>query len=204
MKLLLIIIFIFSYFIGSIPFGLLIGKLYKIDLRIYGSKNIGATNVIRIINKQAGFICFILDFLKGSIPIFLFLKIIYPILQLDIIKYYNNLPILIVFITILGHIFPIYLSFKGGKGISTTFGGLIILYPIAVCIGISIWLFIYFIYKIVSIASIFSTLTIICYSILLYNNDINYYTIIILFFILILIVNKHKSNIINIIYNNKG
>ncbi len=102
-----------SYLIGAIPWGYLIGKKNGVDIRTLGSKNIGATNVTRVIGKWSGKLCFLLDFLKGFVPVLLVSvlldKEILPIAQ-----------IVAALCAVLGHMFPVYLWFRGGKGISTT------------------------------------------------------------------------------------
>ena len=107
-----LIVSIFSYFVGSIPFGLLITKLFKLgDIREIGSGNIGATNVLRTGNKLAAAITLFFDIFKGS-------------LALITTKYFFNDLIFLSFIFVyLGHIFPIWLKFKGGKGVATFIGG---------------------------------------------------------------------------------
>ena len=111
-----LIVSIFSYFIGSIPFGLLITKLFKLgDIREIGSGNIGATNVLRTGNKLAAAITLFFDIFKGS-------------LALITTKYFfNDLMFLSFIFVYLGHIFPIWLKFKGGKGVATFIGGLLII-----------------------------------------------------------------------------
>jgi len=96
-----------AYLIGSIPFGLLIAKSKGIDIRTQGSGNIGATNVLRVIGKRWGFFTLFLDLLKGFIPAFFF-----PLL----LKQSTDWGVLFGIAAILGHTFPVYLKFKGGKG----------------------------------------------------------------------------------------
>lgn len=98
-----------SYLIGSIPFGYLIGRLHGIDIRKVGSGNIGATNVTRSIGKIAGKICFFLDFLKGALPVVL--------VNMTFEENTANLALAAGLAVILGHVFPIYLRFRGGKGV---------------------------------------------------------------------------------------
>jgi glycerol-3-phosphate acyltransferase PlsY len=104
---------ILTYLFSAIPFGLLIGKIfYGKDIRKTGSENIGATNVMRTCGKIAGISTFLLDGLKGAIPILLYKQFF--------TNTSTSFEYLIGFIAILGHIFPIYLKFKGGKGVATT------------------------------------------------------------------------------------
>ncbi len=134
-----------SYLIGAIPFGLLIGRIYGIDIRKVGSGNIGATNVTRAVGKTAGKVCFFLDFLKGALPTAA-AQLIYP-----------DLPWLTLgcgAAAILGHVFPVYLKFKGGKGISTAAGAALALAPLPLLGAAAIWAAAFFIWRYVSLASI--------------------------------------------------
>ena len=134
-----------SYLIGAIPFGLLIGRIYGIDIRKVGSGNIGATNVTRAVGKNAGKVCFFLDFLKGALPTAA-AQLVYP-----------DMPWLILgcgAAAILGHIFPVYLKFKGGKGISTAAGVALALAPLPLLGAAVIWVTAFFIWRYVSLASI--------------------------------------------------
>ena len=134
-----------SYLVGAIPFGLLIGKLHGIDIRKVGSGNIGATNVTRSVGKTAGKICFFLDFLKGALPTAA-AQLIYP-----------ELPYLALgcgAAAIIGHMFPIYLSFKGGKGVSTAAGVAVALAPYPLLCAAAVWAAVFFIWRYVSLASI--------------------------------------------------
>ena len=110
----LIIFLIFCYFISSIPFGLVLSKFFaKTDIRELGSKNIGATNVTRILGKKLGFLTLILDGLKGAVMI---------VVARFIFSETTNLHfylVMICFVAVVGHIYPIYLNFKGGKGVAT-------------------------------------------------------------------------------------
>ena len=130
----LLIIIILSYLMGSIPFGFLLGKLFlKKDIRDIGSGNIGATNVLRSGNKIVGYSTLILDIIKAVIPV-TFIKLNYP--------EYIYVSSLSVFI---GHVFPLWLKFKGGKGVATYVGILFCINIIFAFIFVLTWLFIYFI-----------------------------------------------------------
>ena len=119
-----------AYFIGAIPFGFLIGKLHGIDIRKVGSGNIGATNVTRSVGKTAGKLCFFLDFLKGILPVYL-AGLLCP-----------GEPVVALAAgaaTIAGHMFPVYLEFKGGKGVSTAAGVALALAPYPLLIAFVSW-----------------------------------------------------------------
>lgn len=138
-----------AYLIGSIPMGLIFGKLiWKKDLRRFGSHNIGATNAWRVIGKQAGCLIFILDFLKGQIGALLGGLII-------------GTPAGMVlggFMAIVGHVFPLFLGFKGGKGVATGVGVLATLMPKITAIVVFVWLALVLLTRYVSVASIVAAL----------------------------------------------
>ncbi|KPJ73694.1 hypothetical protein AMJ48_00640 [Parcubacteria bacterium DG_74_1] len=140
-----ILLIIFGYLLGSIPWGLLISKIKGIDIRKVGSGNIGGTNVIRGLGLKWGLLVGVLDVLKGVIPIFLATKF----LSLD-------WQVALVAITpVLGHIFPVWLNFKGGKGVATTVGVLFVLLGWQkFWILLLIWLLILAIFQIMSFANL--------------------------------------------------
>ncbi|MBN1805380.1 MAG: glycerol-3-phosphate 1-O-acyltransferase PlsY [Sedimentisphaerales bacterium] len=146
-----------SYLLGSIPFGFLIVKAHGKNLRSIGSGNIGATNVSRALGRKWAYVCFILDVLKGTVPMLLTLFIAKPA---DVIMLL--LWLVVGCAAILGHIFPIYMKFKGGKGVSTSFGialGLWPYYTACALIAITIWLVVVLIWRYVSLASIIASIS---------------------------------------------
>ena len=174
-----VVIFI-SYICGSIPFGLILTKAFlKKDIRNVGSGNIGATNVLRGGNKFLGYLTLLLDIMKAAIPV-LYFK--------------NNIPEF-VYISglsaIIGHIFPIWLKFKGGKGVATYLGILLVLnYNLAI-IFVFIWVLSILTTKISSLSSLISITVILIY-ILVNNTETSIY-----FFLItsVLIYFNHKENI---------
>ena len=176
----ILLIIIISYLLGSIPFGFLLTKIFlKKDIRNIGSGNIGATNALRTGNKTLGYFTLILDISKAIIPIL-------------IIKNYFQEYIYISGLSVfLGHIFPIWLKFKGGKGVATYVG---ILFCINYLIGlffIIIWFILYLIFKFSSLSSLIASLSIPIFY-FYYFEDQNYYFYIIMF---ILIFFTHRENI---------
>ena len=139
-----------AYLIGAIPFGFLIGKLYGVDVRKVGSCNIGATNVTRTVGKLPGKICFVLDFLKGATPAFA-AQIAYPA--------ESWLTFSCCALAVLGHIFPVYLKFKGGKGISTAAGATVALAPLPLLGAALVWVAGFLIWRYVSLASILAAVS---------------------------------------------
>ena len=176
---LLIIIFC-SYLIGSIPFGFILTKFFlKKDIRNIGSGNIGATNALRTGNKLLGYSTLILDILKAVIPV------------LIIKNYFIDYIFVSSLSVFLGHIFPIWLKFKGGKGVATYVGILFCLNYFLGFVFVGIWFLIYFIFKFSSLSSLIASITIPIYQ-FYYNEDQNYYFYIIMF---ILIFFTHRENI---------
>ena len=176
----LFIISLVSYLIGSIPFGFLLTKIFlNKDIRNIGSGNIGATNALRIGNKKIGFSTLILDILKAAITI-IFVKFNY--------SEFIFISSLCVF---LGHVFPIWLKFKGGKGVATYVG---ILFSINLSYGlifIIIWLIVFFIFKYSSLSSVIASLSIPLY-LFIFLNSLNLFFFLIM---LILIFFTHRENI---------
>lgn len=127
----LALITIGAYLIGSIPFALILGKLKGVDPRSKGSKNIGATNIGRLLGRPYGIACFFLDAGKGSIPV----------LAASLLTDHKPLPMaLAAAASIAGHIWPIYLKLRGGKGVATTIGAAASLTPIPTLIALGSWL----------------------------------------------------------------
>ena len=148
-----------AYLLGSIPFGLLIAWVHGRDLRSIGSGNIGATNVARALGRKWAYICFALDVLKGLVPM---LAVLPLTTSLSAQSQTEKTIVLFLWLAvgcaaILGHIFPVYLKFKGGKGVSTSFGvalGLWPYYTICALIAIAVWAVVVFIWRYVSLASV--------------------------------------------------
>ncbi len=151
-----IIIFIGAYLFGATPWGFIIGKMKGIDIREHGSGNIGATNITRTLGGGYGKLCFLLDTLKGFLPVYITMLVVeQKILEVDV----DNAMIIATLATVMGHIFPVYLKFKGGKGISTTGGALLALAPGAfICSGL-LWVVVFKTSRYVSLASIIAAAT---------------------------------------------
>tara|TARA_B100000029_G_C17596708_1_gene964404 strand:+ start:966 stop:1577 length:612 start_codon:yes stop_codon:yes gene_type:complete len=191
----ILIIILFSYFCGSIPFGYLLSKFFgDIDVRKVGSGNIGATNVLRTGNKILALSTLLLDISKGYIPIIISLKYFPEYIQLACI------------LTFLGHLFPVWLKFKGGKGVATYLG---ILFALSIQLSflfIFTWVVVSLIFKYSSVSSIFSALTVFVIT-AIKDNFLRYIDTnidhgenfsIILFIFFILIVFTHRKNIHNL------
>ncbi len=134
--------FIGSYILGSIPFGFVVGKVKGYDIRKEGSGNIGSTNVFRVAGKKEGLFVFILDFLKGYLPVLYFTDI--SVLA----------GILALLGAIVGHMTTPFLKFKGGKGVAAGFGGIIALMPLPAALAFGVWVLLVGITRRVSIGSL--------------------------------------------------
>ncbi len=183
------------YFFGSIPFAYILPKIFGLgDIRNIGSGNVGATNVLRAGNKLLAIIVLAFDIIKGFAPLFI-LK-----------NYYHNelSEIIILFIgsaAILGHIFPIWLKFKGGKGVATYIGFLFAINYIFGIIFIITWLLIAFLKKYSSLASITSLVLLPLFVMLFsYEKQIIY----LLILINLIIISKHYSNIYRLIHKSEA
>lgn len=142
-----------AYLLGSIPFGLLIGKAHGVDIREQGSGNIGATNLGRALGKRWAFAAFLLDFAKGIFPV------LTAGLMIDAEHGREAIRILAGTASILGHTFPVFLKFKGGKGVATTFGVIAaVALPAGIAAGL-IWVILYLTTRTVSIASLAAGIT---------------------------------------------
>jgi len=176
----LILVISISYLMGSIPFGLILTKIFiKKDIREIGSGNIGATNVLRTGNKTIGYLTLTLDVIKAVIPV-LYIKFKFPELI-----YISSLSVFI------GHVFPIWLKFKGGKGVATYVGILFSINYILGMVFVFSWLIIFFISKYSSLGSILSSLAIPIF--IFFNSSYeNEYFFIIIF---VLILYTHRENV---------
>jgi glycerol-3-phosphate acyltransferase PlsY len=194
-----VIVLILSYLIGSIPTAyLIIKKTKKIDIREIGSGNVGATNAIRAGGIWIGILTFVIDFLKGAIPVF-FVKNFF-----DIPTLYFILPLTTIFV-VGGHIFSVFLNFTGGKGVATAAGAMTIISPLIFLICIVFFIIVFLLTKIVSIGSITASI-IFCSLIFLMPEFKNYPVFAKLLFLLlhIIIIYKHKSNIKKILTGNEN
>jgi glycerol-3-phosphate acyltransferase PlsY len=158
-----------AFFLGSIPFGLLIAKARGIDIRQHGSGNIGATNVLRVMGKKFGIPCLLLDIMKGFVPTLLAITLIrfagqpngisitclLPFAKADNSQLMaQSLQVITGLFAILGHNYSPWVGFKGGKGIATSAGVVIALMPAAIVILVLIWLAVFLTTRYVSVASI--------------------------------------------------
>ena len=179
----LIIVTLYSYFLGSIPFGLILTKIFlKKDIRKVGSGNIGTTNVLRTGNKFLALGTLILDLLKGFASVYFTLS------------YYESLIFYSGLICFIGHIFPVWLRFNGGKGVATYLGVILALsYKFFLVFGVS-WIALSLLFRFASLSSIVSSLIVFIYG---YFSESNSYSLL-LFIFFIIILFTHKQNIVRL------
>ena len=191
----LLILLFFSfmgYLIGSVPFGLVLTKMSGLgDIRNIGSGNIGATNVLRTGNKKIAFLTLILDGSKGALALFLLTSIL---TNTSILSLYNYELIMsvVAISSILGHCFPIWLNFKGGKGVATGFGTILFFNLIVGIIALIIWVLIAKLFKISSMSALISYFLI--PFLMIFNSAENYFIIASIFISLICWF-QHRENI---------
>jgi len=144
-----------AYLFGSVPFGLIIARANGVDIRTVGSGNIGATNVARVVGKKWGYLCFGLDCVKGLLPM-----LIAPMLIDTLTVGTLSMWLAVGCASVLGHVFPVFLKFRGGKGVATSMGVVLGLYPyltIPGLISFALWLIALLIWRYVSLASLLAT-----------------------------------------------
>ena len=178
----LIIVAVYSYLLGSIPFGLVLTKIFlKKDIREIGSGNIGTTNVLRTGKKSLAVTTLILDLLKGYFSIII------------TFTYFENLISYSALICFIGHIFPVWLKFKGGKGVATYLGVILAFsYKFFLIFGVS-WLILSFLFRYASVSSIISFLIFFVYAYFFINNFS-----LILFIFFVIIIYTHRENIVRL------
>jgi acyl phosphate:glycerol-3-phosphate acyltransferase len=182
---------IVTYFVSAIPFGLVIAKLCaQVDIRQVGSKNIGATNVTRILGKKLGFITLILDGLKGAVMV---------IIARFTFSEISNLHLFLAIVSavaVVAHVYPIYLNFKGGKGVATAIATLFALDFATGFLVMCFWILSFCLFRISSISSILAIFSSIVIS---SKFDAGTSQIILCWFLAILILVRHKENIIRLL-----
>ena len=180
-----------AYLIGSIPTAYLIGKWVKgIDIRQHGSGNVGATNVFRVVGKMWGTVALVCDMAKGLIVTF-----VLP-------NYFEeccdniHLRLLLGLFAIIGHTFPVWLGFKGGKGVATSCGVFLGIYPKAVIAALLVWVVTAFVTKYVSVSSMFAAGSFLCWLWIFYQGSESFQlSLMVALFLFIFIVFTHRNNI---------
>ena len=183
----IVLVILLSYFLGSIPSGVIFAKIFNLeDLRTIGSGNTGTTNVLRTGNYTAAALTLIFDFGKACLTIYLTLL------------FNDNLVFVSSVVILIGHIFPVWLRFKGGKGFAS-YLGIISIVNIYLFLLISlIWLIVFFYKKVSSLAALFSCLSCILFSIIIFKSNV-----MLVIVLTIIIILTHRENIKRLIGGNE-
>jgi acyl phosphate:glycerol-3-phosphate acyltransferase len=183
---------VLAYIFGSIPFGYIAGSIAGVDVRQHGSGNIGATNTLRVLGKKYGYAVSIADVLKGfaAVRFALWLAHFHPA---------NSYLIGIVaaLFVVLGHSFPVWLRFRGGKGVAAAAGACLGLLPLATLIAVAVWIGMFFVFRYVSLASIIAAVTL-ALSAWLLGNATDPILLGFTWLIVGLIILRHRSNIVRL------
>lgn len=189
----IIVMLILSYLIGAFPSGLIIGKLFfKKDIRQYGSGNTGATNSFRVLGRPAGFIVTFLDIFKGFITVFF--PLWFPVHADGVISTFFTNGLIVGLFAILGHVYPIYLKFNGGKAVASSAGVVLGVNPILLLILAIIFFSVLKIFKYVSLSSIIAAISCVIGSIIIHD----YILLAVSGIVSIILIIRHKSNIVRI------
>jgi glycerol-3-phosphate acyltransferase PlsY len=191
-----------AYLLGSIPSAVWIGKSwYGIDVREHGSKNAGATNTFRVLGKRAGIIVLIIDIIKG------FLAVLLPGILLRSQVWGNNLvsedsiiliQIIAAILAVLGHVFPVFASFKGGKGVATSLGVIVGIHPPAAGICVLIFLIVFIIFNFVSLGAICASISFPLVLMFVFNVT-NTWLVLFSVFLSSAVIIAHKKNIFRLL-----
>jgi len=188
-------VLIVSYLLGSIPAGYLAGRLAGVDIRKAGSGNIGATNVMRVLGKAYGYPVFAIDFLKGLAAVRVSILIARHIQLAGTSMELIGIVAAVSCVT--GHVFPVWLQFKGGKGVATSAGALFGLMPVALLIGAAVWIAIFQVTRYVSVASITAAIALPIVILIMISLD-QARTMALLYFSICLaamVILRHRSNL---------
>lgn len=195
------ILIIIAYFIGSIPTALIISKsFFQIDIREYGSGNMGATNTFRVLGPKFGTIVMVGDMLKGVFAVALFNLLPYYLTnELD----RTNLMIGLGLAAVIGHIYPIWAQFKGGKGVATLFGMVLAIQPVVAINCVAVFLVVLYLTRYVSLSSIIAGVALPILVLWIYNEKEVFYRVFAVA-VAALIVLTHQKNISRLFKGNEG
>ncbi|EYP87336.1 glycerol-3-phosphate acyltransferase [Staphylococcus aureus DAR1800] len=189
----IIVMLLLSYLIGAFPSGFVIGKLFfKKDIRQFGSGNTGATNSFRVLGRPAGFLVTFLDIFKGFITVFFPLWL--PVHADGPISTFFTNGLIVGLFAILGHVYPVYLKFQGGKAVATSAGVVLGVNPILLLILANIFFIVLKIFKYVSLASIVAAICCVIGSLIIQD----YILLVVSFLVSIILIIRHRSNIARI------
>ena len=189
----IIVMLLLSYLIGAFPSGFVIGKLFfKKDIRQFGSGNTGATNSFRVLGRPAGFIVTFLDIFKGFITVFF--PIWLPVHADGPISTFFTNGLIVGLFAILGHVYPVYLKFKGGKAVATSAGVVLGVNPILLLILAVIFFVVLKLFKYVSLSSIVAAICCVIGSVIIQD----YILLVVSALVAIILIVRHRTNIIRI------
>ena len=195
-----LIFLLISYLIGSIPFSIIAGKLLKgIDIREFGSGNAGATNTFRILGKQAGIPVLLLDILKGYLAV----NLVWYTSYVPLTELYINLQLTFGIAAVLGHVFPLYVGFRGGKGVATLLGFMLAVFPESAIISITVFVLTLFVSKYVSLSSIIAGLFF-PFGVYYLSDTLVPTMMIFAIFVPILLIATHQRNIERLVRGNEN
>jgi acyl phosphate:glycerol-3-phosphate acyltransferase len=196
----ILLIFI-AYLIGSIPTAVLVSKyFFGIDIRNYGSGNAGATNTFRVLGKQWGSFVMIVDVLKGVLASFLYLLLPYYLTnEWD----RTNFMIGLGLAAVVGHIFPVWANFKGGKGVATLLGMVIAIQPLVALCVIGVFLLVLYLTRFVSLSSILASIAFPVFILIIFNEPEPLYRVFAIA-VALLVILTHQKNITRLIHGNES
>lgn len=186
-----------GYLLGSIPFGYLAGRMAKIDIRAHGSGNIGATNVLRVLGRPWGYTVFALDFLKGAAAVALVSS--FAANQFAVSK--DIIAILAAVTAVLGHVFPVWLGFRGGKAVATSLGVVCALAPFSALVVAIVWALVFLLSRYVSVASLVAAISLPIVAGLsgFFEKSVNVPLLIFFSALALLIALRHRGNIVRLL-----
>ncbi len=190
-----------AYVIGSIPTSYIAGKIFKgIDIREHGSGNVGATNAVRVLGVKIGIPVMLVDIFKGAIPVIIARG------TLSGVEHASEWLLLVGVATIIGHVFTLFLKFKGGKGVATSAGVFGALTPIALGCALVVFIILVAVSKYVSLGSIFAAFTLAISQIILFltGKEPGVYLLVLTCVVALLIILKHKKNIGRLLKGNEN
>lgn len=196
----ILIIIILAYLVGSIPTSVWIGKyFYGIDIREHGSGNAGATNTFRVLGKKPGILVLLIDILKGSVAVslaYIFEEALPP-------QEFIDIEISLAVASVLGHIFPVFAGFRGGKGVATLLGATLIITPLSALLAFCVFLLVLLATRYVSLGSILAGMS---YPFILHFIMYNQQTTLTIYsiFIAILLIITHRKNIRRLVRNTES
>lgn len=199
-----LILIIIAYLIGSIPTSVWVSKyFFSIDIRDYGSGNAGATNTFRVLGAKWGTFVMLVDMLKGVIAasLFLLLSSAYSGVEHELQR--TNFQIGLGLAAVIGHIFPIWANFKGGKGVATVFGMVLAIQPIVAVCCVAVFIIVLYLTRFVSLSSILASIAFPIFILLIFNDPVPLYRVFAIA-VALLVILTHQKNINKLLNGNES